>query len=134
MRKVTGMKEHAREWMREGIRSLYYNSEGLPKGIFIDGKTGVELGDVRFEPTRTTFRVTCTRGVEEGSAEEELFQRTMRYAVYGMGKDFAEGDVTFTPICYSGAYASYDLHVEGKALAALKSAVSSPPATDMNRV
>lgn len=126
--KTTALKDIARNWAKEAICTLYYNPEGLPKGLFIDGKGGVEFGDVRFGEKEATFRVIAQRPLEQGSAEEELFQRTLRYAVYGMGRDIREADVQFTPVVYANDSAGYDMHIRGCALASLKEALRKGPA------
>lgn len=126
--KITTLKDSARGWAKDAMRTLYYNPEGLPKGVFIDGKGGVEFGDVRFGEQEAIFRVVAQRPLEQGSPEEEMFQRTMRYAVYGMGQDIAEADVQFTPVVYANDSAGYDMHIRGCALASLKEALRKGPA------
>lgn len=106
----------AEEWLRSAIRTLYYNPEGLPKGSFIDGKTGIEYDGARFAADSTTFHVRCTRPLEPGSEDDVMFRKTLRYAVYGMGERIPEADIEVT----AQNSTQYDITVRGAALASLK--------------
>lgn len=106
----------AEEWLRAAIRTLYYNPEGLPKGSFIDGRTGIEYAGVQFTGNSATFHVRCTRPLEAGSEDDTMFRKTLRYAVYGMGERIPEADIDVT----AKDRAHYDVTVRGAALASLK--------------
>ncbi len=108
------------EWLKEGVRSLYYNSEGMPKGSFYDGKTTISYSDVGFGIDMATFRITCNRAIERGSDDEAMFKRTLRYAIDGLAPTAAVGDVEVKPIIYTRDSTSYDLCVRGAALEQLK--------------